>query len=79
MILINILADSTEAEESIRMVMKKLGIRPQLNRLSSSQKTRPRKKRPQTSIAICATIIAEQKTDSNSKALRTIWTRTKRG
>ncbi|XP_022092856.1 uncharacterized protein LOC110980467 [Acanthaster planci] len=62
--------DSTAAaEESVRMVMKKLGMRPQSSPLSYTRKTRP-KKRPQTSPGTCATI-AEQQLDSKSKVLRT--------
>ncbi|XP_038053245.1 uncharacterized protein LOC119725755 [Patiria miniata] len=58
------------AEESVRIVMKKLGIRPQSSPMSYSRRPRPKKRRPQTSVGTCATI-AEQQLDSNSKVLRT--------
>ncbi len=64
-------ADSSAAEESVRMVMRKLGIRPQSSpQYYSSQRTRVKKKRPQTSIGTCDTI-TEQKYESKSKVLKT--------
>ncbi|XP_033644173.1 uncharacterized protein LOC117303879 [Asterias rubens] len=65
-------ADSSAAEESVRMVMRKLGMRPQSSPLYySSQRTKPRKKRPQTSIGTQCDTIIEQKYESKSKVLKT--------